>query len=250
MLSILIVDDERPARMRLRAMLEPLPGYQVVAEAVHGEEALSLVESHNPDIVMLDIRMPGLDGLAVANRLALKEHSPAIIFCTAFDEHAMAALDAQATAYLLKPIAREKLVLALSRCQVLSQTQLSALVQIQGGSNVETRTIPVPCRGGIERLAFSEIRALVADNKYVSAYTEKREILLDQSLKELEAAFPLELVRVHRNALVVRQHIRALEKRSAPEGGEQLVVCLDDTDIAPVVSRRHLAEIRRLIKQL
>ena len=249
MLNILIVDDELPARMRLKAMLEPMKDYRVVAEATHGEEALVQVECHDPDIVLLDIRMPGLDGLAVANQLAQKEHPPAIIFCTAYDEHDMAALNAHATAYLLKPIAREKLALALSRCQILNQTQLTALTQIQRDSDADTLAIPVPYRGGIERLAFSDIRALVSDNKYVSAYTKDGEVLLNQSLKELEAAFPSQLVRVHRNALVVRQHIRALEKRHAVEGGEQLVVCLDDTDIAPVVSRRHLAKIRRLIKQ-
>lgn len=244
--TVLIVDDEQPARMRLKAMVDALDDYQVIAEAENGHQAMSVNKRLCPDIVLLDIRMPEMDGLAAAAQLSEQDQPPAVIFCTAYDEHALAAFDAQAVGYLLKPVSRLQLADNLAKAQSVNRSQLANLVSEPIGQRLSEQCLSVRTRSGHELLEVSEIRALIADKKYVSAYTQDREMLLDLSLKELEGRFPHQFLRVHRNALVAIRYIRGLELDEAVSG--QSVIRLEGVDITPVVSRRHLPEMRRLLK--
>lgn len=244
--TVLIVDDEPPARMRLTAMVNALDNYQVIAEAENGQQAMVMNENLTPDIVLLDIRMPEMDGLAAAAQLSEQDQPPAVIFCTAYDEHALAAFDAQAVGYLLKPVSSLQLADNLAKAQAVNRSQLANLVPESAQNSLMQKCLSVRTRNGHELLAVNEIRALMADNKYVSAYTHNREVLLDLSLKELEQRFAKQFLRVHRNALVAIRYIRGLEKYENSQG--QTIIRLEGSEIAPVVSRRHLPEIRRLLK--
>lgn len=249
--KILVVDDEPPARMRLRAMLDELEGYRWLGEAGHGEQAVSMSEDLQPDVILMDIRMPGMDGLQAAQKISAAAHPPAVIFCTAYDEHALQAFDANAVAYLLKPIKQQDLLAALQKASAINRAQLAAL-QPASDADIDTRYIRIKTSRGEERIALNEIRALVADNKYVSAFTAGRELILDQSLRNLESEYPDYLLRVHRNALVAIPHVLALEKiptEAAIEAAGQFCVVLDGTSIKPSVSRRHIAQLRRLLRQ-
>ena len=244
--TVLIVDDEPPARMRLKAMVNALDDYQVIAEAENGQQAMEMNTRLAPDIVLLDIRMPEMDGLAAAAQLSEQDQPPAVIFCTAYDEHALAAFDAQVVGYLLKPVSRLQLANNLAKAQAVNRSQLANLVPESAQKSLMQKCLSVRTRSGHELLAVNEIRALVADKKYVSAYTHNREVLLDLSLKELEQRFAKQFLRVHRNALVAIRYIRGLEKCEDTTG--QSVIRLEGSDITPVVSRRHLPELRRLLK--
>ena len=244
--TVLIVDDEPPARLRLKAMVDALDGYQVIAEAENGLQAMEANNKLSPDIVLLDIRMPAMDGLAAAAQLSEQDQPPAVIFCTAYDEHALAAFDAQAVGYLLKPVSRLQLADNLAKAQLVNRSQLANLVPESAQQSLLQKCLSVRTRNGRELLAVNEIRALVADKKYVSAYTHNREVLLDLSLKELEKRFAKQFLRVHRNALVAIRYIRGIEKCEG--AAAQSVIRLEGSDIAPVVSRRHLPELRRLLK--
>jgi len=244
--TVLIVDDEPPARMRIKAMVNALDDYQVIAEAENGQQAMEMNKKLSPDIVLLDIRMPEMDGIAAAAQFSEQDQPPAVIFCTAYDEHALAAFDAQAVGYLLKPVSRLKLTDNLAKAQTVNRSQLANLVPESAQKGLMQKCLSVRTRSGHELLAVNEIRALVADNKYVSAYTHNREVLLDLSLKELERRFAKQFLRVHRNALVAIRYIRGLEKCEDRPG--QTVIRLEGSDIAPIVSRRNLPELRRLLK--
>lgn len=268
---VLVADDEPPARRRLAELVDELPGYQVVATAENGVQALQQSEQYAPDIVLLDIRMPGLNGLQVAARMLDWQKPPAVIFCTAYDEHALEAFDVSAAAYLLKPIQSDYLLVSLEKAASINRAQLAQLHQLgpepspdataekAGGPYLLART-----GRGQERVAVGSIRALIADKKYVSAYIAGRELILDRSLKSLEAEFGQQFVRVHRNALVARAYILGIEKSLVEPGEaslagaarrvlggrsvEQLKVRLEGVDIMPVISRRHAASVRRLLR--
>lgn len=268
---VIVVDDESPARMRLCAMVNELEAFQIVAEANNGEQALLVCEQHRPDLVLMDIRMPGMDGLQAASMIAEQPHPPAVIFCTAYDEHALAAFEASAVGYLLKPVKAAQLQAALVKASQLNRAQLGkvneAVIAKQDEAKIEH--IVIRTTKGEERIPVSEIRALVADKKYVSAYIKDREVILDQSLKTLEAQYPERFIRVHRNALVAPDYIIALEKVALEksrlnEGSERLqqhannsehknneaslCVRLKGTDVMPQVSRRLVPSIRRLLR--
>ena len=240
--SVLVVDDEPLARARLCRLLEDIEGFDVVAEAHNGAEALQLADSVGADIVLMDIRMPGLDGLQAAAALAQHELPPAVIFCTAFDEYALAAFDTNAIAYLLKPVRRRQLKLALQRSLRLNQAQLGALQQLaQPRAHLSARS-----QRGVELVPLTQICCLLADQKYVTVVHHGGEVLIDRSLKELEAQYSDLFVRTHRNALVAIDHIEALER--SPEG--QYFVRLAGTEHRPQLSRRHLGRLRDLVEQL
>ncbi|WP_041522142.1 LytR/AlgR family response regulator transcription factor [Gilvimarinus agarilyticus] len=241
MLDVLIVDDEPLARARLGRMLEALPEYRVSAEAPDGEAALAAVLEHDPDIVLMDIHMPGDDGLMAARAISELDDPPAIIFCTAYSEHALEAFATSAVGYLLKPVRREQLEAALGKVTQLNKMQRAAAQGASRRSSITAKT-----HRGIERIALADIRYFLADQKYVTVYHTGGEHLLDATLKELEQEFAGHLVRVHRNALVSARHILALER--CPEGGLQ--VRLADTEVAPLVSRRHASDVKALLKQL
>jgi two-component system response regulator AlgR len=242
-MKILIVDDEPLARKRLVRLLGQQPGYQVVAQAGNGEQAIAACANYHPDVVLMDIRMPVMDGLAAASALAAMAQPPAVIFCTAYDDYALQAFNAKAVDYLLKPVNRDKLTAALDRAQQLTRLQISALHADQR-EHISART-----SRGVELIPLEAIRYCLADQKYVSVYYlrdgQLQEQLLDDPLKVLEEDFGEHFVRIHRNALVATRHIQGLQKCA---GGIRLQ--LAGVVEGPLVSRRHLSAVRLLLQQL
>jgi two-component system, LytTR family, response regulator AlgR len=244
-MKVLIVDDEPLARARLRRQLDSLPDAQVVGEADNGEQALQACAELRPQVVLMDIRMPGIDGLSAALQLAQQPDGPAVIFCTAYDEYAIAAFETNAVAYLLKPVNQEKLALALAKAERLSMAQLNALREPT--PNTATRShISAKSRRGMELIALADVRYFIADQKYVTVYHRHGEVLIDDTLKELEDEFGPRLLRVHRNALVACEHIVGLERIALG----QYRIKLADIEHGPQVSRRHLSDVRRALEQL
>lgn len=243
-LRVLIVDDEHLARERLKRMIETATSHEVVGEASNGLIALEQCEKLLPDLVLLDIRMPGMDGLETARHLAQQDAPPAVVFCTAYEEHAIQAFDLLAVGYLLKPVRKEQLVRALEQLTRINKAQLAALAEADGGS-VRTH-IAARTHKGVELIALERIRYFQADHKYVTVGYDAGEVIVDETLRDLEQEFGDRLVRVHRNALVATAHIRALERT---EGGA-MSLRLDGIDQAIDVSRRHVAGVRKVIQEL
>jgi two-component system, LytTR family, response regulator AlgR len=246
-MEILIVDDEPLARQRLARMIEKLAEHHLVGEAEDAETALAAIEAEDPDVVLLDVRMPGRDGLALAHEISGLECPPAIIFCTAFDQYALDAFGTSAVGYLLKPIKAEQLQEALAKAQKLNKVQL-ALVQPSPSTEAKpARThISAKTRRGIELIPLEDVRYFVADHKYVTVYHRNGEHLLDETLKELEEEFAPRFIRIHRNALVSVKHIEAIER--AAQGQHQ--VRLADTAHRPIISRRHVSSVKELLKAI
>ncbi len=246
-MKVLIVDDEPLARARLRRQLAQLPGIEVVGEAATGEQALAACAQWHPQVLLMDIRMPERDGLSTAIELSRQADPPAIIFCTAYDQYALEAFDANAISYLLKPVSQEKLAQALAKAERLTKAQLAsfdasaAAVTESGRSHISAKS-----RRGVELVAMTDVRYFIADHKYVTVFHCGGDLLIDDTLKELEDEFGPRLLRVHRNALVVVEHVQGLQR---VELG-QYRVKLADIDGGPLVSRRHLAAVRRVLDSL
>lgn len=218
-LRVLVVDDEPPARERLRSLLAELGGFDVAGEAGNGEQALTLVEQAQPDIVLLDVRMPGIDGLEVARQLAEVEAPPAVIFTTAFDEYALEAFDSQAVAYLLKPIRAEKLRAALAKAARLTRPQLQQMA-LAAREPAHRTHIGVRGRDGLKLIPIEDVLCFQADQKYTTVKHQKGEDLIEDSLRTLEEEFAATFVRVHRNALV---NTRYLERIARDANGQHFV---------------------------
>ena len=249
-MDILVVDDEKLARDRLVRMVEKLQGNRVVAEAMSGKDALQKIIEHKPDVVLLDIRMPEMDGLEAARHIMYLDEPPAVIFCTAYGEHALEAFNARAVGYLLKPVKAEQLEEALQHAKKLTKVQMQS-VQDAAKEKAESpqagrKYISAKTRHGLELVPVGEVRCFVADHKYVTAYHLHGEILLDDTLKELEDEFGDRFVRIHRNALVSLHHVEGMEK--APGG--QFAVRLTGVAIKPIVSRRHVTDLRKCLREL
>lgn len=240
-MRILVVDDEALARDRLKALLADGPDHEVVGEAQSGEECLQRVARLRPDIVLLDIRMPGMDGLETARHLAALDAPPAVIFVTAFDSFAVEAFEAQAVGYLLKPVRGERLTAALARAARPTRPQLAALTS--GGSR--RRRIAARLGDALRLIPVDTIRFFQAEQKYVAVHHEDGVDLIDESLKELESEFREEFVRIHRNALVALRHMAALER----DAQGQLGARLEGVEEPMAVSRRHAPEVRRRIQE-
>lgn len=234
-MKVLVVDDEELARQRLRRLLERARPEAEILEAADGNAALAVVASSQPDILLLDIRMPGLDGVGVARALLDMDAPPALVFCTAYDEYALDALRHQAIAYLLKPVRERELEAALQAAVRVNRAQLGAL-----GVSADARdTIVSAGHRGVETLAVASIRCFLAEDKYVRACAPDGEILLSEALRELEQEYAGRFLRVHRNALVAQAHIRRLQRDE-----EGWYVELDACEEKPRVSRRHLAAVK------
>jgi two-component system response regulator AlgR len=237
--KILLVDDESLARQRLCRLLQKLrPGAELL-QAENGIEALRQVREQQPEIILLDIRMPELDGVAVAEQLTREESPPAVIFCTAFDEYALDALRNQAVAYLLKPVRERELERALEGAVRINRAQLQAI----GFSDSGRQEVVSAGHRGVETLPVDQVRCFLAEDKYVRACSPQGDILIMDSLKELESEFAGCFLRVHRNALVALEHVLRLRRG---EGG--WIVELDGVAPRPAVSRRHLAEFKAAFK--
>jgi len=208
-LKALIVDDEPLARARLGALLRELDQVEVVGEAGDAGETLQQLEKLAPDILYLDVRMPGMSGLELARHLARLPDPPAIVFTTAHGEHAMEAFEAEAVGYLLKPVRKEKLAAATERAQKLSSRQLAAVAA------PEPRThLPVRHREGIRLLRVEDIICLLAEQKYTTVHHAGGIDLVDDSLRQLESEFGPRFLRVHRGALVNRAFLEAVERQA------------------------------------
>jgi two-component system response regulator AlgR len=247
MMDILIVDDEPLARQRLLRMVEKIEGFCVIAEADNAEDALVAITQYDPDIVLLDIRMPGRDGLSLAQDIAELEDAPAVIFCTAFDQYALDAFGTNAVGYLLKPVKAEQLLQVLEKAQKLNKIQRVAAQKDTTPKSENQRThITAKTRRGVELIPLDDVRYFLADHKYVTVYHRTGEHLLDETLKELEEEFGARFVRVHRNSLVSVKHIEALERN----GQGQYQIRLADTELRPVISRRHVSDVKELLKMM
>lgn len=243
-LRVLLVDDEPPARERLRQLCAGIADVVVVGEAGNGRQALELTGQLAPEVVLLDVRMPGMDGLEAARQLAALPLPPAVIFITAFEQHALEAFDAAASAYLLKPVRREKLAAALARARRPTAATAGAAPPAIAPAPVPGHiTVRQQTAGGVQwqLVPLAEVLACVADQKYVTLHTTRGEFLSDHSLRELETAHAAHFLRVHRNALVVPAAI-ATATRTA-DGG--LTLALRHGGLTIEASRRLAPEVLR-----
>jgi len=244
-LKILIVDDELPARRRLQELLADLGAriaLEVVAEAANGREALALASAHAPDVVLLDIRMPEIEGIEVARHLQKLPRPPAIVFTTAYDAYAIKAFELHAIDYLLKPIRAARLEDAMVRARSAAPVRDETLHSLQPEARAN---LCAQERGRIHLIPVAEILYLKAELKYVTARTAEREFLLEESLTKLEQEFLERFVRIHRNCLVARAAIRGFE-RVQEEGEGRWVVMLNGLDEKLAVSRRQQHVVREL----
>ena len=238
-MRVLIVDDEPPARERMRSMLAEAGEFEVAGEASHGEQALDLVDKLTPDIVLLDVRMPGIDGLEVARHLATLPEPPAVIFTTAFDEYALQAFDSEAVAYLLKPIRAEKLRAALAKAARLTRPQLQ---QVAAATRAPSHRLHIGVRGrdGLKLIPIEDVYYFHADQKYTTVKHQKGEDLIEDSLKTLEEEFSASFVRIHRNAVVNTRYL----ERIARDASGQHFVHLRGLPDALEVSRRMAGDLK------
>lgn len=236
MLTILIIDDEAPARNRLRRMLVDVPAVQVVGEAATGQEALGLIAVTEPDVLLLDISMPGLDGMALAHILQEQASAPAIIFCTAWSDQAVEAFECDAVDYLVKPVRKERLETALDKARRFIGEDL-------GRTGVFLRST---LGGKVSLLPINEVVFLISEDKYTTVVHENGKLVINESLLELEEEHADILVRIHRGTLVAKNRIRGLEKTSDGQHFLQLEGC----DERPQVSRRNLPAVRKFIREL
>lgn len=240
-MRIAIVDDEPLARERLRRLLDQLPGYELVGEASDGEAALRMIDDEEPDVVLLDIRMGEVGGLQVARQLSAYDPAPAIVFTTAYSEHALSAFDVAASAYLLKPVKLERLRETLQRLRKPSRAQKPA----QERPAAQREFVTATTREGVRRVAVADIVYFLADQKYTTVRHLHGELLIEQPLKVLEEELGDGFLRVHRKALVAVRFIAGLERDREAEEGYALRVRHADQRLP--VARRRLADVRRMI---
>ena len=240
-MRVLIVDDEPLARARMRALLDEFSDTQVVGEAGDGTHALHAAMTLQPDLVLLDIAMPGIGGLEVARHLARFPLPPAVVFCTAYDAHALEAFEAKAIDYLVKPVRGERLMAALEKVRTFAAGR-----GLQPGTVGDGRRshLCARLRGSLRLIPLEEIRYLQAEEKYVVVHHARGEDLIEESLKSLEAEFPDRFVRIHRNCLVAREEIAELQRDA--EG--RAVLRLRNAPQLLEVSRRCMPDLRGVMR--
>jgi two-component system, LytTR family, response regulator AlgR len=242
-LQVLLVDDEALARSRLRTLLADCtaPTAAVAGEAANSAQAMELLQRQPFDVVLLDIHMPGADGLALAQALRSLPQPPEVVFVTAYAEHAVAAFELEAADYLTKPVRIERLQTALQKVERLAEAKAGA------PQAVAPEILLIQDRGRTERVPLTEVLYFKAELKYITVRTAAKSYILDASLSELEDRHAAHFLRVHRNALVARRAVRALEKHYDPEEGEGWAVRLNGIDEVLAVSRRQLSAVREAI---
>jgi two-component system response regulator AlgR len=232
-MRVLIVDDEPLARARMAALLGECAGVEVVGNVGDGEAALAALGELQPDALLLDINMPGIDGVALAQRLAGRAR-PQVIFCTAYEAHALAAFELGAADYLLKPVRLDRLREALQRAQRrLADAPREPAAYLHGR-----------LRGEQVRIALDEVICLLADEKYVVVQHRRGELLIEESLRQLEEAYPDQLIRLHRNCLVPPPRLLGL--KTLADG--RVLARLDGSELNPEISRRNLPAVRKLLR--
>ncbi|MBN8727735.1 MAG: response regulator transcription factor [Xanthomonadales bacterium] len=241
-MKVLVVDDEPLARERLGALLAGVDGVEPAGTAANGREAIEAAARSGADVVLLDIRMPVMDGLEAAHHLSAFEHPPAIVFCTAYGDHALQAFDAHAVDYLLKPVREERLRAALDKAQRWARPG-----HMQHAIPRERRShLCVRVRGNLLLVPVADIHYLLAEDKYVVVHHEGGEVLIEESLKALEDEFAERFVRIHRNCLVARARLSGLH-RSA-DG--RVVAKIAGHDVELEVSRRNLPALRAMLRAM
>lgn len=242
-MRILIVDDESLARDRIKRILQEQNEHEVVGEAANGHEALQKIDVLHPEVVLLDIRMPGIDGLEVARHLASMDEPPAVIFITAYDDYALDAFKVNAVDYLLKPVRAERLSEALNKALKPNKVQWKTLNREEDGTPKARTHISSRTRRGIVLVPIGDIYYFRAEHKYVTVRHKEGEVLIEDTLKELEQEFGDRFLRIHRNSLVAKEHLHALEKNASG----QPCIRLRGVDETLDVSRRHVAKVRQIM---
>jgi two-component system response regulator AlgR len=236
-LKVLIVDDEPPARERLRSLLTEIADIEVIGEAANGHEALTATSALNPDVVLLDVRMPGMDGLEAARHLNVLEEPPAVIFTTAYDQYAVQAFEAHAVGYLLKPVRKEQLAASLVRAGRLTRAQLQKLA---AGADARRTHIAARHREGLKLIPIEDVQYFLADQKYTTVRHLQGEDLIEDSLRLLEQEFSAAFARIHRNALVSVKYLERIER----DADGQYFVHLRGCTAPLEVSRRMAGELK------
>ncbi len=242
-LKVLLVDDEPLARARLRTLLADCgaPAASVEGEAANAVQAMQWLQRQAFDVALVDIHMPGVDGLSLAQTLRTLAAPPAVVFVTAHAEHALQAFELAAADYLTKPVRLERLQAALQKVQKLLQAERAVPTELAQD------VLIVQERGRTERVPLAEVLYLKAELKYLTLRTQARSFILEGSLSELEARYPAYFIRIHRNALVARRAVRALERQDDALEGEGWAVRLIGLEEWLPVSRRQLAAVRELL---
>lgn len=258
-LSLLLVDDEGPARFRLGELLADIAAEQptqILGEAANGEQALALAAELQPQVVLVDIRMPKMDGLELARHLANLPQPPAVIFCTAYDTHAVAAFELNAVDYLLKPVRAPRLLAALQKARALGALSRDRLDKLRQDAQQDARRhFSCQERGRLLLVPVAEVLYLKADLKYVTARTKTREYLLDEALTHLEQEFAERFIRLHRGVLVARDALAGFERdhgesdEGGDEGGGQWLALLKEVPEKLPVSRRQWPLVKNLVRQ-
>ena len=238
MWNILIIDDEKPARDRLQRLVNAIPDFNVAGEAVNGNDALEKIRELGPDVLLLDISMPGMDGMSLAKVLQEGGASPAVIFCTAYQDQALRAFEVEAVDYVVKPVRAERLEKALEKA--------SRYLGSEDENEDEAHFLRSTVGGKVVLTPVKRVICLVAEDKYTTVVHENGTTVVDESLTELENCYPSYFFRVHRNALVSRKHLRGLERTT--EGHTQ--VLLSGTERKPEVSRRNVSALRKLLSEI
>ena len=242
-LKVLLVDDEALARARLKTLLGDCvePATLLQGEAANAADAMTLLKRISVDVVLLDINLPGANGIALAQVLRESPNPPAVVFITAHSEHAVEAFELEAVDYLTKPVRLERLQAALQKVE--------RFMAAQPGSKLpsEEEMLVIQERGHTERIPLSEVLYFKAELKYVTVRTAQRSYILDGSINELEEKYNAQFMRIHRNAIIARRSVRALVKHVDPQEGEGWAVRLADVQELLFVSRRQVGAVREAL---
>jgi two-component system response regulator AlgR len=239
--KVLVVDDEELARERLEKLIAGLPGYAVVETCGDAQSAINLLQGQDFDVVLLDISMPGMSGLDLARFIKGLDVPPAVIFCTAHDEHAITAFEAGGSAYLLKPVREGKLLESLEGARRMNRMQRQSIKLDDLGRSSESFCIE--SHRGVEMVPVSSVSHIVADQKYVTLYHPGGEALMETSLRAIEDDYPQVFVRIHRNALANLGYMAGIKRNTSGEAFLKLTGSKQE----PRISRRHLKDVKKLL---
>lgn len=242
-MRVLLVDDEALARARLRSLLADAdePALVIAGEAATAEQALTWLRSDSVDLVLLDVHMPGADGLQLAQLLGRLPRPPAVVFVTAHPQHALTAFEIEAVDYLTKPVRLERLQQALRKVKRTMQMGPTTEPDLTG------KFLLIRDRGRIERVAVSAVLYFRADLKYLTVRTRQASYLMEGALNEIEHSHGADFLRVHRSALVARRALRALDRSLDARDADGWVVRLRGVDESLPVSRRQLPAVREAL---
>lgn len=246
-MKILVVDDEAPARKRLCRLVSEIEGYEVIAQAKNGEEAIQISLQQKPEIILMDIRMPGLDGLQAAAEIMQQDIAPAVIYCTAYSDHAIKAFETHAIDYLLKPVDKNRLEEALQSASKMNRAQVNRQqLTVQPDGSNRREHICARVRGNLVLVPVDDIFYFQAEQKYITVRHTQGELLIEETLLSLQQEFADSFLRIHRNALVALNRINGLEKSE----NSGMLLSFNEIDDKLEVSRRHLPSVRKIIKNL